>query len=139
MLDDCQDSPWKQMHDVYKILILSKAKAIWIPSGKWSYDSTMKRYFRCTIGWSISAKNSNGLSLNGYNKKSKQRSCYHDAPTWCSLKSCVTNFGLAKCRLTVTSKVCFYVVCLKIENDFKAEHDEDFQELNNLWYVPFRN
>ena len=22
----------------------------------------------------------------------------------------------------------------KIENDFKAEHDEDFQELNNLWY-----
>ena len=66
----------------------------------------------------------------------------HDALSCRKLKNCVTmrlekvltNFRLAKCRLTVTSKVCFYVVCLKIENDFKAEHDEDFQELNNLWY-----
>ena len=52
------------------------------------------------------------------------------------LEKVLTNFRLAKCRLTVTSKVCFYVVCLKIENDFKAEHDEDFQELNNFWYIP---
>ena len=50
------------------------------------------------------------------------------------LEKVLTNFRLAKCRLTVTSKVCFYVVCLKIENDFKASHVEDFQELNNFWY-----
>ena len=50
------------------------------------------------------------------------------------LEKVLTNFRLVKCRLTVTSKVCFYyVVCLKIENDFKAEHDENFQELNKLW------
>ena len=61
----------------------------------------------------------------------------HDALSCRKLKNCVTmrlekvltNFRLAKCRLTVTSKVCFYVVCLKIENDFKAEHVENY-----LWY-----
>ena len=67
----------------------------------------------------------------------------HDALSCRKLKNCVTmrlekvltNFRLAKCRLTVTFKVYFYVVCLKIENDFKAERVEDFQELpNNLWY-----
>ena len=56
-------------NDVYKTHNLSKAKAIWISSGKWSYVRWKDLFVVLSYDQLLSPRNSNGLSLNGCNKK----------------------------------------------------------------------